>query len=322
MPKELVQTKNPLVSIIVITYNSKEFVLETLESIKNQTYQNIELIICDDGSEDETISICNNWLKEHSNKFVRSKLITVVKNTGISANCNRGVKESKGEWIKFIAGDDALLSSSIEDVMKHCYLNSNVKVLSTQVDIYKNDFNENSFLRTQPLNWELLKIYNSDTTINKQLEFIFNGGYHYAPGFFIKKEVIVKINYLDESFRLIEDIPLYLKFGLGGVKIEFHPIRTVKYRKSELGITFTNNIHILPKYMLDYYNALYKYSIPFGKLKYVLNCWYNYNFIRFIFYFGNKGIILKNLNSVRLFLQPIRVFNALFKIKNKFSKQN
>lgn len=51
-------SKNPLFSIIVITYNSSVFVLETLESAKNQAYQNIELIISDDGSTDETVAIC------------------------------------------------------------------------------------------------------------------------------------------------------------------------------------------------------------------------------------------------------------------------
>src|SRR5690606_22852216 len=97
--------ENPLVSIIVITYNSSKYVLETLESARAQTYQNIELIISDDGSKDATVQICRDWLKENSDRFVHSQLLTVEHNTGIPANCNRGVKASKGEWIKLIAGD-------------------------------------------------------------------------------------------------------------------------------------------------------------------------------------------------------------------------
>lgn len=54
----------PLVSIVVITYNSSEYVLETLESAKAQTYTNIELIVSDDCSTDETVSICKNGLKQ------------------------------------------------------------------------------------------------------------------------------------------------------------------------------------------------------------------------------------------------------------------
>ncbi len=55
---------NPLVSIIVITYNSSKYVLETLESAKAQTYQNIELIVSDDGSTDNTIEICKIWIEK------------------------------------------------------------------------------------------------------------------------------------------------------------------------------------------------------------------------------------------------------------------
>ena len=61
----MTKNNNPLVSIIVITYNSAKFVLETLESAKAQTYQNIELIISDDGSTDNTVQICREWLKNN-----------------------------------------------------------------------------------------------------------------------------------------------------------------------------------------------------------------------------------------------------------------
>ena len=101
-------TGNPLVSIIVITYNSSKYVLETLESAKAQTYQNIELIVSDDCSTDNTVEICHNWIEQNKERFVRTELITVEKNTGIAPNCNRGVKAAKGEWVKLIAGDDVL----------------------------------------------------------------------------------------------------------------------------------------------------------------------------------------------------------------------
>ncbi|PMB24596.1 hypothetical protein CEN47_17710, partial [Fischerella thermalis CCMEE 5319] len=105
---------NPLVSIIVITYNSAKYVLETLESAKAQTYQNIELIVSDDGSTDETVEICRKWIEENKERFVKTELITVPANTGIPANCNRGVKAAKGEWVKLIAGDDILSDFCIE----------------------------------------------------------------------------------------------------------------------------------------------------------------------------------------------------------------
>ena len=63
------QEGNPLVSIIVITYNSSKYVLETLESAKAQTYQNIELIVTDDCSNDNTVEICRKWIEENKERF-------------------------------------------------------------------------------------------------------------------------------------------------------------------------------------------------------------------------------------------------------------
>lgn len=97
--------ENSLVSVVLITYNSSKYVLDTLESVKNQTWDNIELIISDDGSTDNTTAICSNWLSENQNRFYNALLITVDENTGIPSNCNRGLRATKGEWLKTISGD-------------------------------------------------------------------------------------------------------------------------------------------------------------------------------------------------------------------------
>ena len=62
---------NPLVSIIVVTYNSSLYVRETLESAKRQSYRNLELIVTDDASKDDTVKICREWIENNKNRFVR-----------------------------------------------------------------------------------------------------------------------------------------------------------------------------------------------------------------------------------------------------------
>lgn len=87
--------------MVVITYNSSKTVVETLESIKAQTYQNLELIVSDDCSPDKaTIETVQKWLDANGSRFVHAELVTADRNTGVSGNINRGVAKSHGEWIK------------------------------------------------------------------------------------------------------------------------------------------------------------------------------------------------------------------------------
>jgi alpha-1,3-rhamnosyltransferase len=89
---DMEEKEQPLVSVRVITYNSSKTVIETLDSIYNQTYPNIELIISDDCSKDDTVAICREWVNQHKERFARTEILTVPQNTGVSANINRSEK--------------------------------------------------------------------------------------------------------------------------------------------------------------------------------------------------------------------------------------
>ncbi len=101
--------ETPLVSVVLVTYNSAQYVIETLESIKAQTWQQIELIVSDDCSTDKTAELCSNWIDCNKGRFSKTKMITVLQNSGIPANCNRGLRAAQGEWVKIISGDDILI---------------------------------------------------------------------------------------------------------------------------------------------------------------------------------------------------------------------
>ena len=109
----------PLISVIILTYNSSSTVLETLDSVFVQSYKRIELIISDDSSKDSTVELCNNWISLNRSRFESCKVVTSATNTGVTLNVNRGVKECKGEWIKILGGDDLFLSNAISDVVDY-----------------------------------------------------------------------------------------------------------------------------------------------------------------------------------------------------------
>jgi alpha-1,3-rhamnosyltransferase len=237
------QEENPLVSIIIITYNSSKYVLETLESSKGQTYQNIELIVSDDCSTDYTVEICRVWIEENKERFVRTEMITTEKNTGIPANCNRGLYAAKGKWIKFIAGDDALLENCILDNINYTFMNSSAKIIFSKLQIIKSEssvkeFNYNTFFYNLAVEDQTHQLLFSNT-IN-------------AVTSFINRNLILNLGGFDEKYSLLEDYPLWLKSTSFGYKLYGFDTITCMYRvhdtnvsirkQSILNIELENNI--------------------------------------------------------------------------------
>lgn len=109
----------PLVSIIVTTYNFAKTVVETLYSVKAQTYQRLELVVSDDCSTDDTVRTCQGWLAQNSARFERVEVVTSEVNTGVSKNCSRALSACRGEWVQIVSGDDMLMSNSITDCVEY-----------------------------------------------------------------------------------------------------------------------------------------------------------------------------------------------------------
>lgn len=103
---------NPLVSIVVPVYNVEQYLGQCLDSVRNQTYQNIEIILIDDGSTDVSGSIC----RENALADARIKVIQ-QKNSGVAVARNVGIREARGEYIMFVDGDDWLDVDTLESML-------------------------------------------------------------------------------------------------------------------------------------------------------------------------------------------------------------
>lgn len=102
----------PLVSVIVPCYNHEKYVKETIESIVNQTYKNIELIVINDGSKDNTHNVIMSYEAQCKERFIRFEYIN-RENKGLSATLNEMVSWSKGKYFSAIASDDILTTNKI-----------------------------------------------------------------------------------------------------------------------------------------------------------------------------------------------------------------
>ena len=114
MPK-----KNPLVSIITPNYNGEKYLEETINSVINQSYKNIEYIVIDGKSKDRSLKIIKNY--KHYINYFESK-----KDNNIFHAVDKGIKKSKGEIIIWINSDDILHPSAAENVVK--IFNKNPKI--------------------------------------------------------------------------------------------------------------------------------------------------------------------------------------------------
>ncbi len=227
--------KKPLVTISVVSFNSEEFVLETLESIKNQTYPNIELIISDDGSQDKTVQIEKEWLKKNNKRFVNSKLITVESNTGVTANSNRALEASSGIWWKIIAADDILLSDCIEKFINFVIDHDEVDFVFGKQISFEGDFS-NAALKKEELPFRAL-FFNNKISAKKQYSIITKlAQVGCAPASFVKTSILRKVGGFNPRFPMNEDTPLYIMLTKSGVKLHYMDEYVVYRRRHIMSI--------------------------------------------------------------------------------------
>lgn len=108
-----------LVSVIISAYNYDRYIIDTLESLKRQTYSNIEIILMDDCSQDNTKTIVNEWLTENADKFTDFIYVRLPRNLGFEWAVNIGLCLSKGEYVVFHDADDISHDEKIEKQVKY-----------------------------------------------------------------------------------------------------------------------------------------------------------------------------------------------------------
>ena len=291
----------PLISILVISYNSSKFIIDTLESIKKQSYSKIELIVSDDFSTDNTIKLVTNWVKQNKSRFINSQIIEATFNSGIPANCNRGLSHVNGEWIMLLAGDDLLLPNCITDLAKSKLLFNNDLIISKLIPF--NDFDNSIDLG---LKNKYDKNIDYASSLNKQKFkkwMIRFSPFLNAPTFFIKTSTLKEIGGFNEEFNVIEDSPIIFKILEYG-NISFFSGENILYRISDTSSTHSKSTNRLLQE--DLILLFEKYRKP------LLN---RFNIIDFLIlkqsYFYAKSIHSKSVFYL-FFYKAIRKFIHIF----------
>lgn len=239
--------KNIVVSVIVVTYNSAEFILETLESIKKQNCERLELIISDDGSKDNTVELCRTWIK-NNDVFSSTKVLTVEQNTGVPANLNRGIAAASGEWIKGIAGDDILLCNCISDNLESAQNFPDDKIFISNMKSFRDDVTiyEKTWVPAG------VEVCGKDGRADIQYQFLLKNYFGNSPALFFNRKIFDIVTY-DEDIRFMEDYPFALNITKAGFRYVYFNKETVGYRVGNSLSNSTNRI----------FNDFYKKEIAF-----------------------------------------------------------
>jgi len=190
---------NPLISVVIPTFNRENTILYCLNSVLAQTYENIEVIVVDDCSTDDTVAVVKRYHDP------RIRCIVLEKNSGAQAARNRGIKEAKGDWIAFQDSDDEWLPDKLERQIKalsRVEFDPYTVVHSNTIKYeYKND--------TKRL-WKLPVVEGKSKKIYPVL--LASPGPTF-PSLLASKSALERINYLDENVSSYQEWDTFIRLA-------------------------------------------------------------------------------------------------------------
>lgn len=261
-----------VVSVVVVTYNSSKYVLETLDSVYRQDYKAIELIISDDCSSDDTFLICKNWLDTHSQRFVRVVLTKTPFNKGISGNYNHALGHVQGKWLKYIAGDDILMDLCVSRFVEETTKNTSKIFFSALIPFSVVD-GKVQRSKVRSIGKSCFESKNPD----EQMDCIFDVVYWAVEGptIFLETETFKALGGMDEAYPMLEDLPVALHYLYNRMPIGYIDEALVLYREHPESVSQSNEdfvalIHLI---LRDYRQrlALRKKRILYAWHLYLVN---------------------------------------------------
>lgn len=306
-----------LVSIILPTFNgaSRGFLEESIGSVLNQTYKNYELIIVDDGSNDDTRIFCEKYLKRPGIKYIYQE------NKGLAGARNTGIKMSKGEYICFIDDDDIWLKNKLKKQISFIKKHKDIKIgmVFTSIEFIEEDGRHR---RNQS------HIANGDIYKKLFYENIID-----APSsVMIKKEVFNEVGLFKEEMKSCEDYEIWFRIAK---KYHIYSLNEVlvKYRLHKKNMSKNGKKSEFYKYLALYYALENDKSINEDSVyhnyykKITVDRLLRRNYIEFRKYlkitlaYGRVGFYLRVMYLISYFYTLSRLFIKILRyIKKKIFK--
>ncbi|QEC69084.1 glycosyltransferase [Panacibacter ginsenosidivorans] len=232
-----------IVSIIAVCYNQAAYVADTLNSIKAQTYPNIQLIVADDGSEDGSKEVIKNWIAQNDPSAI---FIDHQKNLGLTKNINSALPYIKGDYFQVFGCDDIMLPDKIERQVALLQANKDAGIVYSDMQLIDKEGHD------LPLTYFQKHAYKQPFS-GDHYESLINRIIPAAPTVLIKKGVLEKTGYYNEKLDY-EDYDYFLR-AAKHYSFIYEPTITVKYRVLESSLS---NHNVYPvKYFRNLFTVLY-----------------------------------------------------------------
>ena len=219
---------NPLVSILIPLYNSEKYITETIESCLSQTWKNIEIIIVDDGSSDNSYELAKSY---------ESEKVKIIKqeNKGACVARNKAFDLSKGEYIQFLDADDLLSKKKIENQLNIFKKYGNNIIVSSKWDRFYNDISDATFPnRPTYMDYE--------NNIDWIIDVIEKNDMGQTSVWLAHREIIEKAGKWNESLTINQDGEFFTRVLLNSKSIKFCKDAFVFYRSGDkTRISYTTN---------------------------------------------------------------------------------
>ena len=240
------------VSLITCTNNSEKTLADCCNSILSQTHVNLEHIIVDNNSNDNTLDILNK-------SQIKNQKIYQQKSKGIYGALNEGMKISNGDIIGILHSDDMIISQETIKLISEKFLENNLDVLFSNI-FYTKQNNTNKIIRRWTSNLE--EGVQSNDNLNEKIN---NGWMPPHTTLFFKKDLLKEVGYYDESLKISSDYDFIIKlFRKKNIKIFFLNTFTVKMRSGGISnkglkniiIKMKEDFSIMKKFKLNAFKAI------------------------------------------------------------------
>ncbi|MGL4772657.1 MAG: glycosyltransferase [Clostridium sp.] len=257
--------ENKLVSILVFSYNNLKYLEACFQSIFIQNYSNIEIVLCDDSSDNFNEEEIRNYIEKNKGENIVNYIIhRNEENQGFVKNINNGIRLSNGEIIVHTSIDDVFFEGSVISAIVNFYKDPEFDIACGYIVCFDEELKEQKYYTPNPVHKGIINGPAYDC-----YKFLCQiGSFFPSPGLSYRRSLIDKYGYYDERYRLLDDYPRFLSLTRRGCRIGFIDKLLIKYRdggistnvKSKVKEILENDMALARQVEIEKYNVMSKYK--------------------------------------------------------------